>query len=62
MNIDVDFNIVTLEYQSITGGELLIDHHLNLDVYEVDEQGKRWVASAVITREEMLDFLGLNET
>lgn len=61
MNIDVDFEIVTLEFESITGEPPIVDKHLNLVVYESDSQGKTWVASAVITRDELLEFLGFDE-
>lgn len=57
MSIDLDFEIVTLELNNPFGGPSIKDKHLNLNVYDNDGQGKIWIASAVITREEMLDFL-----
>jgi len=57
MNIELDFEVVTLEVESISGGPSIRDKHLNLNVYDNDGQGKAWITSAVITREEMLDFL-----
>jgi len=60
MNLSIDFEVVTIECRSITGEEPLVDYHLNLNLYKEDDQGKVFIDSAVITREEMLDFLGLS--
>ena len=49
---------MNIEFQRITGGPPLVDKRLNLNVYEVGPDGDQtWIASAVISREEMLDFL-----
>jgi len=60
MNLSIDFEIISREFESITGGKPLVDHHLNLMLYKEDDQGRVFIDSAVITREEMLDFLGLD--
>jgi len=59
MNFEMDFEVITLGYENIVTGKREVDYHLNINLYELVPEGKNFLTSAVITREEMLDFLGL---
>lgn len=60
-NLEVEFEVVTLYTSSICGNEGWEDRHLNLNLYEETDLGRVFITSAVISRQEMLEFLGVGK-